>query len=87
MNKRNVLTPLAAASALALSLSAVAATHPENPFGMAVIHNDSFNKAGNLKVSEGSCTSGPMKKAHQGHCGARYMKEHHIHKKMDMSSS
>lgn len=87
MNKRKVLAPLAAASALAFSLAAVAATPPENPFSMAVVHNDSLNTPGNVKVSEGSCTSGAMIKAHGGHCGARYMKEHHIHKKMSTSSS
>ncbi len=86
MNPRKFIVPLAAELAMAVSLSAVAATHPANPFGMEAVHDGRAVNTSELKVSEGSCMSGAMKKAHGGKCGTRYMKEHHIHKNMSRSS-
>lgn len=86
MDRKKIIIPLVAELAMAVSLSAAAATRPANPFAFEAVHNGRATKVSDLKVSEGSCTSGAMIKAHGGKCGARYMREHHIHKKMTKSS-
>ena len=73
MNARNTIVPFAAASALALSVSALAASPAANPFAADVVHTGQL-----LKVSAGGCASSGMIKAHDGKCSARYMKEHHL---------
>lgn len=73
MNTRKTLVPLAAASALAFSVSALAASSPENPFAAEAVHTGQL-----LKVRAGSCASHAMVKAHEGKCSTRYMKEHHL---------